>query len=504
MTPSDSQHVFISYVRENKAEVDQLCLALDAAQIPYWRDLASLEPGDVWKSKIRDAIRDGSLVFLACFSESSRARDRSNMNEELVLAVDEFRKMPPGRTWLIPVRFDDGDVPEWDLGAGRTLHDLNYVDLFGDNYMTSIASLIAVIGRLMGERPKVETALASVEGSQLAARPELMRQLTKEMLLDPARRIELDDLISQEVGRITTTFSEDGRFQSFELSGTEAEKYAKVVETAQAYWEVIQPFCYSLQVASRWGRPELIAPWVAGIRSIVAHANTLRSGLVVLSDLRHLPAVAAITTAALACSASSNWANLRVLIAEPRVSDKYQSGQTIEILEATGFWAPFKDLELAGSMLARVEVHHEETAVAVQHYLEKKSGKLYTPVADWLHSALRPIFTDQIPDSEQFAAEFDRAEILIGTIAQDEILQNVKLNAERSRWSTRSNWFGRSTWRSRYSRPNTVAQIQTELEREGTSWGPLTGQLFGGSIDRARESLTAYGNDFVEISQSLR
>jgi len=121
MRESEGKHVFVSYVREDSDAVDDLCSILEAAQIPYWRDRSALGPGDAWKAKIRQAIAEGSLVFLACFSNNSRAKDKSYMNEELTLAIEEFRMMPPGRTWLIPVRFDDGDLPEWDLGAGRTL-----------------------------------------------------------------------------------------------------------------------------------------------------------------------------------------------------------------------------------------------------------------------------------------------------------------------------------------------------------------------------------------------
>ncbi|WP_148222647.1 toll/interleukin-1 receptor domain-containing protein [Rhodococcus opacus] len=134
VTSAEGKHVFISYVKEDQQQVDQLCKILDAAQIPYWRDRTSLAPGDNWKAKIRDAIRSGALIFLACFSDNSRARPKTVMNEELTLAVEEFRQMAPGVTWLIPVRFDDGKIPGWDLGAGRVLGDLNYVDLFGANY----------------------------------------------------------------------------------------------------------------------------------------------------------------------------------------------------------------------------------------------------------------------------------------------------------------------------------------------------------------------------------
>jgi hypothetical protein len=82
--PSDAQvkHVFVSYVSENSDRVGDLCAVLDAAKIPYWRDRSKLGPGDEWKVKIREAIRSGSMTFLACFSNESRAKGKTYMNEE--------------------------------------------------------------------------------------------------------------------------------------------------------------------------------------------------------------------------------------------------------------------------------------------------------------------------------------------------------------------------------------------------------------------------------------
>ena len=86
------------------------------------------------------------------------------MNEELTLAVDEFRQYAPGHTWLIPIRFDDGDLPEWDLGAGRTLSDLNYVNLFGEKYAEQGAALVMAVAKLMGALgPDAVTARAAVQ-----------------------------------------------------------------------------------------------------------------------------------------------------------------------------------------------------------------------------------------------------------------------------------------------------------------------------------------------------
>lgn len=184
MANAGSKHIFISYVREDSDRVDGLCKVLDAARIPYWRDRDSLGPGDAWKAIIRDAVRNGSLVFLACFSENSRAKDKSYMNEELRLAIDEFRMMPPGRTWLIPVRLDEGPVPEWDLGAGQTLNDLNFADLFGTGHIANAVRLVATVLRLVGEKqPDSATALAAVE--QVASKQAVQSREKAMFFLDP-------------------------------------------------------------------------------------------------------------------------------------------------------------------------------------------------------------------------------------------------------------------------------------------------------------------------------
>ena len=62
-------HAFISYVREDVHQVDQLQQVLEAAGISVWRDTAALWPGEEWRRKIRHAITDNALVFIACFSD---------------------------------------------------------------------------------------------------------------------------------------------------------------------------------------------------------------------------------------------------------------------------------------------------------------------------------------------------------------------------------------------------------------------------------------------------
>ena len=491
MTEGDSQHVFISYVREDSDNVDRLCAVLEAAQIPYWRDRTALAPGDAWKAKIRTAIQKGALVFLACFSEHSRAREKSTMNEELTLAVDEFRKMPPGRTWLIPVRFDDGLIPEWDLGSGRMLDDLNYVDLFGEGYSTSAVSLVTTINRLLGEEhPSPATMLAAVAEATDADRPGMLTRLTKEMLPDVSRRIELDELVSQEAKRILDAMRDEERFPRQLPRGiSEEELYVELGEIAHRYWKLVEPFCHSLRVAARWGKPESLAPWISALKGMVAAANKLESGNTLALALRHVPGVVAIMTAALACVSAGQWGNLKTLLIDPSIASPQDNRSMISLIAATHPWRAFGNNELFANAVARAATSGEDLSSALQYFTSKGGGKLYTPVAEWLYVILKPIFSDQFHDEDEYAVEFDRAEVFLGLLSVDCSIQMVE--AESNSWVPL--WFGRSSWRAaRGYAGDPVAEFDRQLSVEGAIWPPLRAGLFGADEARARTVMENY------------
>ncbi len=145
-------HVFISYVREDSLQVDRLQQALEAAGAPVWRDTADLWPGEDWRAKIRHAITDDAFVFLACFSRKSLARKKTYQNEELTLAIEQLRLRRPGEPWLIPVRFDQCEIPDLGIGGGRTLTSIQRADLFGDHFENSVIRLIEAVKRILGHQ----------------------------------------------------------------------------------------------------------------------------------------------------------------------------------------------------------------------------------------------------------------------------------------------------------------------------------------------------------------
>jgi hypothetical protein len=147
----------LSYARSDKARIGKLQRVLEANGIPVWRDIQSLQPGQDWKLAIRRAITKDALAFVACFSRTGQSGAASYQNEELLLAIDQFRRHPPDQMWLIPVRLDECELPEYDLGAGRTLASLQSADLFGKTRADHTKRLIEMIAQVVGSKRDVES-----------------------------------------------------------------------------------------------------------------------------------------------------------------------------------------------------------------------------------------------------------------------------------------------------------------------------------------------------------
>ena len=177
------QHVFISYVRENKQAVDKLHQELESHGIKVWRDLQNLNPGGRWKREIRKAIREGTF-FIACFSKEYHDRNESYMNEELTIAIERLRQLHIDRVWFISVKLNDCEVPDIDIGRGETLEDLTYVDLYED-WNVGIKSILKVIKPdFINQEAAAEyvKGLACQEEMGLTSHPEEKQQKLQESL----------------------------------------------------------------------------------------------------------------------------------------------------------------------------------------------------------------------------------------------------------------------------------------------------------------------------------
>lgn len=502
-----AKHVFISYVREDNEHVDKLCKLLEAAKIPYWRDRKDLGPGDAWKKKIRDAIQSGTAVFVACFSGRQRGKGPSYMNEEMTLAVEQFRLRPPNKTWLIPVRFDDGEIDEWELGAGRWLSDFNYADLFGDDYAANAVTLIASINDVLGgAAPDSTTVRASIEEAEASERPEMLKRLTKQLLLDPAKQIELDELLADEARRLLALLSDDKRFPATVTAGASdkgLELY--LAEIASDYWTAVEPFCWSLQVAARYARSnDQLTLWADTLRALHSYATAPVGGNTAVLKLRFIPLMAAVITCAVATAGVGQMTNFRALLVDVTVSpQRYGTTAAVPIGNAVSYYTPFED---AGATVASIvalaarDTYDLATATAARQ--ENKIPNLRKPVADWMFEVLRPAFADQFIDTTTYAQAFDKGEIMLGIFSQDAESQIAEANGYK--WANNSSWFGRSTWRSDQAGQSPVEEFARELATAGPDWPPLRVGLFGANVDRASAAIATYSVDFDKVRSQDR
>jgi len=126
-----STHAFISYIRENEVAANRLAESLRKKGVEVWVDRDSIAPGSRWKREVRRAITEGAF-FIACFSAEYSSREKTYMNEELTIAIEELRQRPADRAWFIPVMLSESQIPDRDIGAGETLRDIQWLELWKD------------------------------------------------------------------------------------------------------------------------------------------------------------------------------------------------------------------------------------------------------------------------------------------------------------------------------------------------------------------------------------
>lgn len=144
-TDDDTRKVFISYVRENSDDIDNICSEFKRYGIEHWLDRDQIDPGKFWKDAIKSAINNGAY-FLACFSREYENRSETYMNEELLVAIEILRTKSYNSGWFIPIKLSECEIPDIDVGAGKTLNDIQCLKLYKEE-KKGLQRLIDVIKR---------------------------------------------------------------------------------------------------------------------------------------------------------------------------------------------------------------------------------------------------------------------------------------------------------------------------------------------------------------------
>ncbi|MEU0557423.1 toll/interleukin-1 receptor domain-containing protein [Dactylosporangium sp. NPDC006015] len=489
MDPRTEGHAFISYVREDVAHVDRLQRILQAAGIRVWRDTEDLWPGQDWRLEIKRAINENSLIFLACISDNSNAKETSYQNLELVLAAEQMRSRLPGKQWLIPVRFSDCVVPDYDLGAGRSLKDLQRVDLFDELWDTGSPRLVAAALEILKNRSPMVNL--HVPTPPKATAPVSNVAHLKSVLLEPNRQIELEDLVVGVLGEVRQRLvGDEFPVDSPSLtSGIEGARY--LVSQARQYEAAVTPLLELLIAGCTWGREEHEPLW-ARVMQGIANADRRRTGKTALIHLQSYPLVVLTYGASLAASIRQNFGALRAVAVDPKRRNETGSFPVVNFISPMD---SFSESELAANILA---FEDDETINVddefVNKLIQRRRGKRYTPISDHLSVLLRSHFAASLADEDEYIEEFDRLEVLLALLATDS-----RIRAKLKGQFVRGGWYGSFTWRHRYAENPIEQRMQDEFQEQQQAWAPLKGRLFGGAPDRASEAFRMYTPDAAQV-----
>lgn len=481
--PRSQRHAFLSYMHENTREVDELQEALEAAGIRVWRDTQDLWPGEDWQAKIRSAIKSDSLAFIACFSSAAGEREKSYQYEELTVAVEEFRLRRPDASWLFTVRFDECEIPDFDLGAGRRLNtSIQRVDLFGEGKTSRTVRLITAVDRIINPPGHESVATGAARAARQASGDDRDRSdVMKALLRNPSADIDLEDLMLAVGKSARDTINDEALFPRSvdDLSWT---AFAPVwIDQVRQYEHAMQPALELGRLAGMYGLAQHNRAWqrfmslfTAGIRS--------DSGIPALSNLRGYPCLIMLYVVALGSISRKNYSPMLGFAVEPTVRDRYQPKQRLPVVAEVDVWAVTNGADFLPSALALKDDGREIDEALMDGLRTHSIGGRHTPMSDHLHTLLRDLFSDDFADPEDYADAFDQAEILLNALAYDTEVQ--------TRGRARAG-YGRYSWRYKHDENPIEQKVLDQVRREKGLWRPLLDGLFEGSEQRAVAALEA-------------
>ena len=494
MDSSTPQRVFISYVREDSDEVDDLRAALEAANIDVWIDKAMLFPGQDWKLEIRKAIEHGSLAFVAVFSDNSVQRSTTVQNDELLTAAEAFALRPVGSQWLFPVRLGDVEIPNVDLGGRRSLSSLHYTDLFGKERTSNLVKLVTTLAKVVHPAVSATTIAAQISSSELPAGNAQRLGQVKTLLRDPNGDIALEELVVELAQGIRRDLEDEVSFPLTLAEDVDSSSLAwveRVEETFQRYEQVVEPLAQILIMAGRWGRDEHEVIWGLAMDSIASTVSK-PSGHQFLLRLRHYPLVYLMHVVTIAAMNRDNYGVVRAAVLSPKVTD-HRVTEPLPLVAYSNLTSVDGGSEAwifqAISVLA--EGGGERTAEFIE-LVQRGRARRYEPFSDFLEQRMWRLFEAQYQNRERFEVAFDEAEILLDSLYWDE-RKTLGLGAGGIGG-------GRYTYRYEYVESPPETRMLAAFQGSGERWKPITVGLFGNDTGRAAAALS----QVVDVASRLR
>lgn len=507
--------MFFSYVREDSAVADELISLLQAEGLTVWLDRTSIPVGARWKRTIETALRE-SAVAVMCFSENGESKRSNGQNEELNLASIELRRRRPEDLWLFNVRFDESNIPSYDIGSGDYLGAIQFADFFGADKVKNGQELARAIARRVDELHQLDAARAARLGAAPAgihstvapgpgSAPTILASTAIPTATTPvgSRLEELERMIStpgqkpgvnrgvQEILRpVYSELQDIDKFPpAYNSRHNPTSRVRQIVDQADAYRGVVDPAIDLFILGGMWGADDYAPIFQRSLNGIAStRVDTTTPGSPIhmardeyLTGLALFPTTLLMYAATIAALRESNYRLIQALLCEAEldVSEQFGGGTLYRpmIVGASPYYSLRNDTILQALLANQQNTLTEDMLGAIVD--GRLSHRPRFPASRYLRETLRPNFEKVGIHSAEYEKLFDQAEVLFALVTAD-ITDRGKVYAEP--------WLGvfalpTGTLDTSYS---LWARYLEECERDGGDWLPLSGGLFGGSSDRAK------------------
>ena len=139
----EKKKVFISCVKEDRPFIEVLHRDLENYGFETFWYAEDSPAGVSFKNHTEKEINSCDH-FLACFSEASTEKERSDMRRELTLACEKHKTLPLDTNWLICLKINDCEIENYRVGNQIPLGELTYIS-FAENYNDGFNKLISEI-----------------------------------------------------------------------------------------------------------------------------------------------------------------------------------------------------------------------------------------------------------------------------------------------------------------------------------------------------------------------
>jgi hypothetical protein len=192
--------VFLCHASADKPKVRELYRDLRKRGIKPWLDEEDLLPGQEWDVEIAKALRSSDAIII-CLSKNSVDK-AGYIQREIKFALDKALDMPEGRILLIPIRFEECEVP-------FRLARYQWVDLFETSGFTKLMRALryqaSQLGRSTVTVPKTPVVIG--KDNQVFEKDE--QQAIEEAVREQLEKEEREVVLGQEEWEVPESVAQE-------------------------------------------------------------------------------------------------------------------------------------------------------------------------------------------------------------------------------------------------------------------------------------------------------